>query len=388
MCDCLVALPRASASGVTLLAKNSDRPPDEAQHLEWLPPRRDERSLKVTYMQVAPAPGHTIGVVGSRPWWMWGLEHGVNEAGVAIGNEAIFTTLDPHGLPARLIGMDLVRLGLERGESAHAAIEVMIGLLERYGQGGSGHYGVDDPYWSSFLVADHGEAWVLETSGREWALERVQRVRAISNRTTIPAFDAAHRDPAMPTEVVTDPRLRASHAVLAADPVTVSALRAHLRDHTSGDGGFSMYARSRLHGHHSGIDRRAARAVSQRPPSCPCVPRPAVYLDLRPARRRPNARSPSRLGPLRRPGHRDWAGRGPCDPGGPRGRACRGSFDLCRLRGLGRGGVGARRSLLAGVRPLITRPAACLSGAQVVLPPIKAGGCVPTPAAYDERSPL
>ena len=240
MCDCLVALPRASASGVTLLAKNSDRPPDEAQHLEWLPPRRDERSLKVTYMEVAPAPGHTIGVVGSRPWWMWGLEHGVNEAGVAIGNEAIFTTLDPHGLPARLIGMDLVRLGLERGESAYAAIEVMIGLLERYGQGGSGHYGVDDPYWSSFLVADHGEAWVLETSGREWALERVQRVRAISNRTTIPAFDAAHRDLAMPTEVVTDPRLRASQAVLAADPVTVCALRAHLRDHTSGDGGFSV----------------------------------------------------------------------------------------------------------------------------------------------------
>ncbi len=240
MCDCLVALPGASASGATLLAKNSDRPPGEAQRLEWLPPRRDEGSLKATYMEVAAATSPTIGVLGSRPWWMWGLEHGVNEAGVAIGNEAIFTTLDPHGLPARLTGMDLVRLGLERGESAQAAVAVMIELLERYGQGGSGHYGVDDPYWSSFLLADHSDAWVLETSGTDWEVERVQRARAISNRTTIPTFDAAHRDPAMPTGMVTDPRLRASQAVLTAASVTVSALRAHLREHTSGEGGFSV----------------------------------------------------------------------------------------------------------------------------------------------------
>jgi hypothetical protein len=240
MCDLLVALPPATASGRALFAKNSDRPPDEAQELEWLPPRRDDGPLRTTYIDVEPSCRTTLGVLGSRPAWMWGLEHGVNEAGVAIGNAAIFTTLDPHGQPPRLVGMDLVRLALERGESAPTAVQILLELLERYGQGGSGHRDVDDPYWSSFLVADRSEAWVVETSGTSWATELVTAARALSNRTTIPAFDAEHRDPAMATDTVTDPRLRASRATLAREAVTVAALKAHLRDDTSGESGFSV----------------------------------------------------------------------------------------------------------------------------------------------------
>ena len=207
--------------------------------LEWLAPRRDDAPIRATYVTVDPSPRATIGVLGSRPWWTWGLEHGVNEAGVAIGNEAIFTTHDPTRVPPALLGMDLVRLGLERAATAHDALEVMVELLDRYGQGGSGFHSRDEPYWSSFLVADPADAWVLETSGRQVATEQVSRSRAISNRTTIPAFDVALRDPSVPTRTTTDPRLRASQAVLAHEPVTVDALRRHLRDHT-GRKGFSI----------------------------------------------------------------------------------------------------------------------------------------------------
>jgi secernin len=196
MCDCLVALAPATRAGATIFAKNSDRPPGEAQPLEQHPPRRDTSRVRCTYVEVEPAGGETLGLVGSRPWWCWGFEHGVNTAGVAIGNEAVYTTLDPRSVPPALLGMDLVRLGLERGRSAAAAVSVMIDLLERHGQGGSGHHGVDRPYWSSFLVADGGDAWVLETSGRTWATEQVTRARAVSNRTTIPDFDAATATPA------------------------------------------------------------------------------------------------------------------------------------------------------------------------------------------------
>jgi len=273
VCDTLLALPAATAAGRTLFAKNSDRPPDEAQELEWLAPRRDDAPVRATYVEVDPSPRPTLGVLGSRPWWTWGLEHGVNEAGVAIGNEAIFTTLDPHRAPPALLGMDLVRLGLERASSAADAVAAMIELLERYGQGGSGRPGVDDPYWSSFLVADATDAWVLETSGRRWATEQVSRSRAISNRTTIPAFDAELRDPAVATEVTIDPRLRASQAVLAHEPVTLDGLRAHLRSHSDGAHGFSVCM------HVPGYAATTAAMIVELPGPFPS-PRPLAHVCL------------------------------------------------------------------------------------------------------------
>jgi hypothetical protein len=166
---------------------------------------------------------------------MWGVEHGVNDAKVAIGNETIYTTLDPRPFPPALTGMDLVRLGLERAATAKHAVETITSLLERYGQGGTGHYGKDRPYWSSFLIADPAEAYVVETSGRQWEAERVEETRAISNRTTIPAFDRAHRHPRQPVETLVDPRWNASKDVLAQRPVTVDALRRHLRSHDAGN---------------------------------------------------------------------------------------------------------------------------------------------------------
>lgn len=235
VCDSLVALAPATAGGRTIFAKNSDRPPDEYQIIEHQPARRVEGPVRCTYIEV-DGDRDVLAVVGSRPWWQWGFEHGINEAGVAAGNETIFTTLDPRRVEPALIGMDLVRLGLERATSAAAWIDVVTSLLERYGQGGSGHHGVDRPYWSSFLVADAASAFVLETSGRTWEVEGVERTRAISNRTTIPSFDAAHRHPRQPVEQLVDPRWDASKHVLAIEPVTVGAVMAHLRSHDGADG--------------------------------------------------------------------------------------------------------------------------------------------------------
>jgi hypothetical protein len=240
MCDLLCALGPAAAGGVTLFAKNSDRPPDEPQAIEWLAPRR-EAATRTTYLEIPGHDGPTYGVLGSRPTWMWGLEHGVNTAGVAIGNATIFTTLDPRRFPPALVGMDLVRLGLERAGSAGAAVDVMTALLETHGQGGSGHAGADRPYWSSFLVADHREAFVLETSATTWMVESVADSRAISNRTTIPAFDAQHRHPRQPTERLVDPRLQAGCRLLAERrPLGRLDLQRHLRTHAGGDDGWTV----------------------------------------------------------------------------------------------------------------------------------------------------
>ena len=236
MCDSLVALAEATADGVTLFAKNSDRPPGERQRIEWSEPRL-EAATRVTHIEVAGHARETLRCVISRPEWCWGAEHGVNAAGVAIGNHTIYTTLDPRPFPPALIGMDLVRLGLERGDTASAAVDSILALLDRYGQGGTGHdvaiVGKDKPYWSSFLVADPREAWMVETSGTHVAAVRVGPTAAMSNRTCIPAFDAEHRHPGQPVERLIEPRLEASREVLATRPVTFESIEAHLRSHDS-----------------------------------------------------------------------------------------------------------------------------------------------------------
>ncbi len=262
VCDSLVALPAATDGSCALFAKNSDRPPAEPQDVHWSPPRRDSASLRTTHIEIAPSPVDTIGCVLSRPRWCWGAEHGVNEAGVAMGNESIFTTLDPRAAAPALIGMDLVRLALERADTAADAVQVVLDLLERYGQGGSGHdpaiVGGPRPYWSSFLVADPADGYVIETSGTTAAVERVERSRAISNRTTIPAFDAAHRHPRQPVERLVDPRWEAGRAVLANEPVTVEALATHLRSHDScADPGWSVCM------HVPGIETTTASMIAE-----------------------------------------------------------------------------------------------------------------------------
>jgi len=185
MCDTLVALPAAAARGGLMFAKNSDRERNEAQFLEMTPAARHAPGamLAATYIVIPQAPA-THACLLSRPFWMWGAEMGANEHGVVIGNEALHSII-PAQRRRALIGMDLVRLGLERGATAAEALAVIIDLLERHGQGGDcGHLG-RFYYHNGFIIADPTEAYVLETVGRWWAAERVGRTRALSNALSI-----------------------------------------------------------------------------------------------------------------------------------------------------------------------------------------------------------
>lgn len=239
MCDLLVALPCATGSH-TVFAKNSDRPPDEVQVIEVVE-SRTESVTRCTHIDIDSSDRATFRCVISRPDWGWGAEHGVNEVGLALGNASIYTTLDPRPFPDALTGMDLVRLALERCATASDAVSLIARLLATYGQGGSGHAPGGDrrPYWNSFLIADPADAWVLETSGREWEAQQVRDVWATSNRTTIDSFDI-RRHPRQPVEALVDPRLAASRAVLARRPVELSSVRQHLASHGAAHGGWDV----------------------------------------------------------------------------------------------------------------------------------------------------
>ena len=91
VCDTSVVVGSASADGSVIFAKNSDRPANECQPLRYYPRQSYPARARVrcTHREI-PQTSETLAVLGSQPWWMWGFEIGVNEAGVAIGNEAVY----------------------------------------------------------------------------------------------------------------------------------------------------------------------------------------------------------------------------------------------------------------------------------------------------------
>ncbi|MBN2550128.1 MAG: C69 family dipeptidase [Anaerolineales bacterium] len=185
MCDTVIVTAQAAADGVAIFGKNSDREPNEAQYVASYPAADYPAGsrLRCTYIEI-PQVEHTFAVLLSKPFWMWGAEMGANEHGVVIGNEAVFSRL-PANQQNALLGMDLLRLGLERGKTAYDAMQVITGLLEEFGQGGSGGYTHSLFYHNSYLIADAKDAWVLETVGKHWAARQVRGVYTISNCLTI-----------------------------------------------------------------------------------------------------------------------------------------------------------------------------------------------------------
>ncbi len=186
MCDTLIALASATRDGSVLLSKNSDREPDEAQALLHLPRQSNADShVQCTFIEI-PQVAERHECILSKPFQMWGAEMGVNEWGLAIGNEAVFTKVKIDKRNTGLTGMDMLRLALERCKTASEAVACITSLLERYGQDACGGYRDQGFYYhNSFLIADPTLGWVLETAGKVWAAEKVKGIRSISNRLSV-----------------------------------------------------------------------------------------------------------------------------------------------------------------------------------------------------------
>jgi dipeptidase len=186
MCDTFVAMQDYTANNSIIFAKNSDREPDEAHELIHLPSKEYEKGEKVkcTYIDI-PQVSKTYEILLAKPFWIWGCEMGVNEKGVVIGNEAIFTKI-PYEKENGLIGMDLIRLALERSENSDMAVKVIADLLAKYGQRGAcGYRDKKFKYHNSFLIADFNSAKVMECYGREWAVKKIKDAYSISNCISI-----------------------------------------------------------------------------------------------------------------------------------------------------------------------------------------------------------
>lgn len=184
MCDTFVVLPPYTKSGSTIFGKNSDREPNEAQVVEYYPRRSSlTGTVMCTHIPI-PQVSETYAVMLSRPFWMSGAEMGVNEFGVSIGNEAIFSH-SKHRKTGGLLGMDMLRLALERSKDAKTALSVVTALFDLYGQGGTNSFFKEYLYDNSFLISDWDDAWVLETAGAFWVAKQVHDYYSISNILTL-----------------------------------------------------------------------------------------------------------------------------------------------------------------------------------------------------------
>jgi secernin len=187
MCDTFAALGPATSSGAVLFAKSADCEVNEANALVRVPRARHVpgETVRLTHL-VIPQAEETFDLILTKAFWTYGCELGVNEFGLCMGEEAVFTTEMAESRDG-IIGPDLMRIGLERARTCREAIAVMTDLLETYGQGGSAELKGNSHFDSSFLMSDTSEAYILETAGRKWAVRRIDGIGSISNMLGIRA---------------------------------------------------------------------------------------------------------------------------------------------------------------------------------------------------------
>ena len=215
MCD-TIAFPAVNGN-TAFFGKNSDREPGEPQFIQYvtvdtvIPDEVEAAGEKPAYIADAlpvlqsaldslrDEGRPTCAALISRPSWMWGAEMGVNEAGVAIGNEAVFSRRRSPGRP--LLGMDILRLALHFSGNAADGARLIQDLVARWGQGGDGGWKHKTEYSNSYLVQDRISAWLVETSGSRVRCRRADTPVGISN-----TYDGAAGWDAWPALKRTDER--------------------------------------------------------------------------------------------------------------------------------------------------------------------------------------
>ncbi|MFO0929472.1 MAG: carcinine hydrolase/isopenicillin-N N-acyltransferase family protein [Gemmataceae bacterium] len=167
--DMVVALARATQDGFTFFGHNANAHSGETPTLVGTPGSEFAPGdvVELSHLRL-PQPRHTFAVLAARLGHERGYPHGVNARGVAIGCTPIATRCPT--TEAGLSGPELVRLVLERAASAHQAVELLTDLIGRHGQDARGDH--------AFLLADAGEAYLVEAAGRHWVLGQIGSVRA------------------------------------------------------------------------------------------------------------------------------------------------------------------------------------------------------------------
>lgn len=187
-CTTLMAQGTAVAGGKgTIIAKNRDVGANTLTEI-GLHERASHVSgelYKAAYIDV-PQTTETYKFVGSRTAGRWGYSNGINEFQVSVAdNDA--PSRDKLDYKQSLHDNDVIRLVLERARTAREGVDIVAGLVEKYGQAWNG---------IMFEIGDPNELWVVEVTGHRWAAKRyINTVTARSNQYQITDdYDLASKD--------------------------------------------------------------------------------------------------------------------------------------------------------------------------------------------------
>lgn len=200
MCTCLIAGRNATRTGRVMLAANGDWDDTPAVVLH-APRARHEagESFVLTGGGLLPQPEETWGYVYTAfayaigtldRAWIFGL----NDRGVAAAGTGASAFKEIPCAGAALEPDDVLRLLLERAESARDGIRMIGELTARYGMRPSGLASCAS--MATYAVADRREGWFLEMApGNHWIAQRVPDDEAAMRANAFGIHDADLTDP-------------------------------------------------------------------------------------------------------------------------------------------------------------------------------------------------
>src|SRR5512136_2633791 len=117
MCDTFVALPAVTQQKSMLFAKSADCEVNEANAVVCIPRQKHIKgeAVRLTHL-VIPQAEETYEILLIKAFWTYGCEIGVNEYGLAMGEEAVFTT-EMKEEKNGIIGSESMRIGLQRAKN-------------------------------------------------------------------------------------------------------------------------------------------------------------------------------------------------------------------------------------------------------------------------------
>ncbi|ETN61800.1 hypothetical protein AND_006532 [Anopheles darlingi] len=167
--ETFVVLPPCTESNrkQIIFGRNGTGPSDQVMEVVYQPAPAGGSSEAVSLPNGCEIEGGTAAYAAilNKPAGSWGAESGSNEKAVTVG---LSYCGDAPAEDGKVSSLDLVRLGLERGDSATGTIDALVQLVEKHGSQDR------NALKAAFVICDPAAVWLLNVAGQFWAAKQVQ----------------------------------------------------------------------------------------------------------------------------------------------------------------------------------------------------------------------